>query len=169
MIRPIGRKYVRSYRKYFNFSISWICISNLFGNNAVSESIYNVLFICTVLCCRFFHHWRLSCRYDDVIELKSFTRYCLYERGITRLPVVFPHEGQWLGAVMFSLICAWTNSWANNRDAGDLRRHRSHHDVTVMEYIWSLNLTMQWYRQGQLCVIGIFSNLLFSYLEKCDL
>ena len=24
-------------------------------------------------------------------------------------------------------ICAWMNSWANNRDAGDLRRHRAHH------------------------------------------
>ena len=24
------------------------------------------------------------------------------------------------------------NGWANNRDAGDLRRHRAHHDVTVM-------------------------------------
>ena len=31
-----------------------------------------------------------------------------------------------------SLICAWTNAWVNNRDAGDLRRHRTHHGVTVM-------------------------------------
>ena len=34
----------------------------------------------------------------------------------------FPHKGQWHGALMFSLICAWTNGWANNRDAGDLGR-----------------------------------------------
>ena len=27
------------------------------------------------------------------------------------------HKGQWRGAVMFSLICAWPNGWANNRDA----------------------------------------------------
>ena len=33
---------------------------------------------------------------------------------------------------MFSLICAWTNGWASNRDAGDLRRHRAHYDVNVM-------------------------------------
>ena len=26
----------------------------------------------------------------------------------------------------------WTNGWANNRDAGDLRRHRTHYVVTVM-------------------------------------
>ena len=27
---------------------------------------------------------------------------------------------------MFYLICVWTNGWINNRDAGDLRRHRPH-------------------------------------------
>ena len=43
-----------------------------------------------------------------------------------------PHKGQWHGALMFSLICAWTNGWVNNRDAGDLRRHCAHYDVTVM-------------------------------------
>ena len=42
------------------------------------------------------------------------------------------HKGQWRGALMFSLICAWTNAWVNNREAGDLRRHRSHYDVIVM-------------------------------------
>ena len=33
---------------------------------------------------------------------------------------------------MFSLICAWTNSWANNRYADDVGRLRTHCDVTVM-------------------------------------
>ena len=47
------------------------------------------------------------------------------------------------GALMFSLICAWTNGQVNNRDAGDLRRHRSHYDVTVMAVtIWSLGWAM---------------------------
>ena len=41
----------------------------------------------------------------------------------------FPHKGQWRGALMFSLICAWINSWVNNRKAGDLRRSRAHYDV----------------------------------------
>ena len=43
-----------------------------------------------------------------------------------------PHTDQWRWALMFSLICAWTNGWVNNQDAGDLRRHRAHYDVTVM-------------------------------------
>ena len=44
----------------------------------------------------------------------------------------FPHKGQWQGALIFSLICPRTNGWANNRDARDLRRHRTHYDVIVM-------------------------------------
>ena len=57
---------------------------------------------------------------------------CLCE-GIHWSPVDFPHKGQWYGALMFSLICAWTNNWANNRDAGDFRRHRAHYDIIVMQ------------------------------------
>ena len=36
------------------------------------------------------------------------------------------------GTLMFSLICAWITGWVNKREAGDLRRHRVHYDVTVM-------------------------------------
>ena len=39
---------------------------------------------------------------------------------------------QWCGALMFTLICTWTKGWANNRNAGEIRRHRARHDVTVM-------------------------------------
>ena len=35
---------------------------------------------------------------------------------------------------MFSLICARTNGWVNNREVGDLRRHRAHYGVIVMPY-----------------------------------
>ena len=47
-------------------------------------------------------------------------------------PVNSPHKGQWRGALMFSLISAWLNGRVDNREAGDLRRHRAHYDVTVM-------------------------------------
>ena len=40
-----------------------------------------------------------------------------------------PHKGQWGGALMFSLICAWTN---NIRDADDLGRHGAHNVVIMM-------------------------------------
>ena len=54
------------------------------------------------------------------------------EFRIRRSPVNSPHKGQWRGALIFSLICAWINAWVNNREAGDLRRHRAHYDVIVM-------------------------------------
>ena len=43
-----------------------------------------------------------------------------------------PVPGKFLGALMFDLICVWINDWVNNREAGDLRRYRTHYDVTVM-------------------------------------
>ena len=43
-----------------------------------------------------------------------------------------PHKGQRRGTLMFSLICVWINGRVNNREAGDLRRYRTHFDVTVM-------------------------------------
>ena len=52
--------------------------------------------------------------------------------NIFRSPVNSPHTGQWRGALMFSVICARINGWVNNGEAGDLRRHRVHYDVTVM-------------------------------------
>ena len=47
-------------------------------------------------------------------------------------PVDSPHRGKWRGALVFSLIYAWTNDWANNLDTSDLRRHSAHYDVTVI-------------------------------------
>ena len=49
-----------------------------------------------------------------------------------RRPVDSPNKSQWRRALIFSLICAWTNGCANNRDACDLKRHCDHYNVTVM-------------------------------------
>ena len=70
--------------------------------------------------------------HDDVIKWKHFPRYWPFVRGIHRSPVNSQHKGQWRGALMFSLICAWINRWVNNGEAGDLRRKHVHYDVIVM-------------------------------------
>ena len=70
--------------------------------------------------------------HDDVIKWKHFPRYWPFVRVIHRSPVNSPHKGQWRGALMFSVICVWINSWVNSGEAGDLRRYRAHCDVTVM-------------------------------------
>ena len=62
-------------------------------------------------------------------------------RGIHWSLVDSPHKGQWCGALMFSLICDWTNGWASTQDTGDLRCHRAHYNGTVMCKEWNYNQT----------------------------
>ena len=91
--------------------------------------------------------------HDDVIKWKHFPCYQPFVLGIHQSPVNSSHKGQWHGALMFSLICARINGWVNNHEAGDLRRHHSHHDVTVMNIqyfmgehnpIWRLGPRLQY-------------------------
>ena len=86
-------------------------------------------------------HWQqmlatlvLNTFHDDVIKWKHFPRYWPFVWGIHRSPVNSPHKGQWRGALKFSLICAWINGWVNKREAGDLKCHHTHYDVTVMAF-----------------------------------
>ena len=73
----------------------------------------------------------VSLSHDDIIKWKHFPRYWSFVQGIHRSPVNSPHKGQWRGTLLFSLICAWINGWVNNSEAGNLRRRRTHYDVTV--------------------------------------
>ena len=74
-------------------------------------------------------------------QIEVFPRYWPFVRGIHWSPVDSPHNGQWRGALMLSLMCAWTNGSSIKRDAVDLRRHRAHYDVTVMS-VASLSTVM---------------------------
>ena len=65
-------------------------------------------------------------------QMETFSALLAFCASIHRSPVNSPHKRQWRGALMFSLICVWTDSWANNGDAGDLRRYRAHYDVIVI-------------------------------------
>ena len=66
-------------------------------------------------------------------QMETFSALLAICAGNSPVPGEFPHKGQWRGALMFSLICVWINGWVNNREAGDLRRYRTHYDVIVME------------------------------------
>ena len=65
-------------------------------------------------------------------QMETFSALLAFVRGMHQSQVNFPHKGQRRGALMFSLICAWINDWANNRKVGDLRRNHTHYDVTVL-------------------------------------
>ena len=70
--------------------------------------------------------------HDDVVKWKHSLHYWPFVRGIHRSPVNSLHNGQWRGALMSSLICTWIKGWVNNCEAGDLRCHHAHYDVTVI-------------------------------------
>ena len=67
-------------------------------------------------------------------QMETFSALLALCTGNSPALVNSSHKGQWCGALMFSLICAWISGWANNLEAGDLRRHRGHYDVTVMSH-----------------------------------
>ena len=89
--------------------VSWI----LQGINNISA-----VFIGSLMACHL-QYLQLLC-HDDVIKWKHFPRHWPFVWGIHRSPVNSPHKGQWRGALMFSLVCAWINGWVNNSEAGDL-------------------------------------------------
>ena len=54
-------------------------------------------------------------------NVNNFPRDWPFVGGVHRSPVNSPNKVQWRGALLFSLICAWTNGWVNNRDGSDLK------------------------------------------------
>ena len=98
----------------------------LLQNKAQNMCIYDKIYLRNNPDEKMFNH------HDDVIKWKHFAHYGPSVWGIHRSPVNSLHKGQWRRALMFSLICVWINGWVNNRKAGDLRRYRTHYDVTVM-------------------------------------
>ena len=89
-------------------------------------------------------------------------------RGIHRSPVDSPHKSQWHGAMMLSLICAWTNGSANDRErrrwfetpARSLWRHCN--EMRVIEHdtyicLWYVDITYRhWCVKPGVCLFVCF-------------
>ena len=81
------------------------------------------------------HWWWLSRWHDDVIKWKHFPRYWPFVRVIHRhrwIPLTKASDAEFW---CFLWSIPWINSWINNREAGDLRHHRAHYDVIVMDAV----------------------------------
>ena len=80
------------------------------------------------------HFTRNSWAHDwNLLKILLFLISNFYPNDLIRTQFCTCHgKGQWRGALMFSLICAWTKGFANNQDTSDLRCHRAHYDVTVI-------------------------------------
>ena len=72
-------------------------------------------------------------KYGGVIKWKYSPRYLPFVRGIHRSSMDSRPKDQCRGTLIFSLMCVWTNGWANNRDACDLSLHGAHCEVTAMK------------------------------------
>ena len=100
-----------------------------------------------------YFHCLLGLTHDDVINWKHFPRFWPFVRGIHRSPVNSPHKGQWRRAFVWSLISPWINGLVNNGEAGDLRRHCVHYDVTVMGVMYHFSSTRD--KSGSQSVVTI--------------
>ena len=101
--------------------------------------------------------------HDDIIKWKHFPPYWPFMLGINRSLVNSPHKGQWRGALIFSLICAWINNLIYNREAGDLRCHHAHYDVIVMKY----HPQWQWQTQGSVIVLQVCLGWFVKVIKWC--
>ena len=145
---PVNR---RCFYDMFNcsFAISVTCEKRAdmsYRNHMPYDRIVHV--IRTPFCCGFIIKvFGDSHGHDDVIKWKHFQCYFPFVSGIYWSPVDYPHKGQWRRALMFSLICARTKGWADNRDTIDLSRYCAHYDVTVMVnlliFVWVVSMCDQ--------------------------
>ena len=58
------------------------------------------------------------------------------------------------------------NGWVNNREAGDLRRHRAHYNVIVMQYvIGDISGTQTFLKKSFVCYLFRSGYLLFIHIH----
>ena len=106
----------------------------------------------------------------NVILKPLFTKRMMtsWNGNIFRVTGHSPHKGQWREALMFSLICVWINGWINNREVGDLRRHRAHYEVIVMG--WPSNRKISWILEAaRIGTVLDFSNPLSFDRNLCSI
>ena len=65
--------------------------------------------------------------------METFSALLVICAGNSLFPGEFPAQRPVTQSFDIFFICVWINGWVNNREAGDLRRHRAHYDVTVMQ------------------------------------
>ena len=57
---------------------------------------------------------------------------------------------------MFFFICVWIDGWENNREAGDLRRYRTHYDVIVNQQQVTMILLQNRVQLNRLHVVCVY-------------
>ena len=133
---PIQRPVTRSFDVFFDLRLNKRLSKQWWGwwFETLAWSLWrqcNVDVFCLVP--SWLYH-EFSAVHDDVIKWKPFLCYWPLRGKFTghrQIPLTKTNGAElWC----FLLICAGINSWVNDRDAGDLRRHRAQYDVTVISH-----------------------------------
>ena len=170
LIGPLGTNFIEILVEFLTFSFKkmslkvssakwWpFCLGLYVLTNQKWESALSMrqIYVCAAPC---FH--------DDVIKWKHFLHYWPF---VHQSPVNSPRKGQWHGALLFSLICAWINGWVKDHEAGELRCQRAHYDVTVMSLkslkpgdLYMLQWTESWLVQIMACHLFIGKPLVLTW------
>ena len=104
-------------------------------------------------------------------QMETFSALLALCAGNSPVTGEFPSQKPVAQSFDIFLICTWTNGWINHRDSGDLRRHRDHYDVTIMEIVAYAILRTEhpiitstdWKQSQQIKVVGrYFCGIKFS-------
>ena len=68
-------------------------------------------------------------------QMESFSALLAFCAGNSSVPGEFPSQRPVTRSFDVFFDLCWMNAWVNNREAGDLRRHRVHYDVIVMKTV----------------------------------
>ena len=74
-------------------------------------------------------------------QMETFSALLAICAGNSPVHVEFPAQRPVTRSFDVPLICARIYGWANNHEAGDLRRHHSHYDVIVMCHVANFTAT----------------------------
>ena len=69
-------------------------------------------------------------------QVKTFSALLAFCAGISPVSGEFPTQRPVTRSFDVILDLCLNNGWVNNREAGDLRRHRTHYDVVGMYYLF---------------------------------
>ena len=109
-----------------NFGIKFLIIRNKYEKRRTIKSWKWVMYV-GVTTKQFESHtwWRH--------QMETFSALLAICAGNSPVTGEFPAQRPVERSFDVSLFCAWINDWVNNREGGDLRRHRAHYDVAVMK------------------------------------
>ena len=100
-------------------------------------------------------------------QMETYSALLVICAGNLPVPDEFCVQRPVTRSLVSSLIYARINGWVNNREAGDLKRHRAHYDVIVMRN--KIMYVVPWwtvYKHTRMLIWCLFPSLLHNSSKK---